>query len=106
MLKRIKKGDTVICLSGKDAGKKGKVLKVITSSDRVVVEKMNIAKKHQRATKQFQGGIIEKPASIPASRLMLVCPRCNEPSRIRAKTVSDGKKVRLCIKCEEPIDKV
>jgi large subunit ribosomal protein L24 len=104
MLKRIKKGDTVIAIAGREEGKKGKVLKVL--EERIVVEKMNLVKKHRKPSKQFQGGIIEIPAGINASNLMLVCPRCGKPTRISVKTLEEGRKVRVCKKCAEVIDKV
>ena len=103
MANRIKKGDTVIVLSGKDRDRKGKVIKVL--ADTVVVEKVNISKKHQRPTQKFQGGIIERPLPLNLSRVMLVCPKCNEPSRIKFGRVEDNK-VRICKSCEEVIDKV
>jgi large subunit ribosomal protein L24 len=106
MPKRIKKGDTVICLSGKDRGRKGKVLKIVPDGDRVVVEKLNVAKKHRRPTREFKGGIIEMPLPIVASKLQLVCPRCSKPTRVGVKVLEDGKRARSCKKCSELIDKV
>lgn len=105
MLNRIKKGDMVICLSGKDADKKGKVLRVIDGGDKIVVEKMNVAKKHTKPSRQFQGGIVEISKAIPSSRLMLVCPRCSKPTRVSVKVLAQGKKVRVCKKCNEMMDK-
>ena len=102
---RIKKGDTVIVLSGKNKGKKGKVIRVLVESGRVVVEGVNVAKKHQRPSRNFQGGIIEKPLPLPASKVMLVCPRCGEPHRVGIKP-SGKKRVRVCRGCAEIIDKV
>jgi len=102
---KIKKGDTVIVLSGKDKGKKGKILEVNPEKGRVIVERVNIAKRHQRPTRNFQGGIIEKPMPLIISKVMLVCPRCSEPTRISSKLIQD-KRVRVCKKCEEIIDKV
>jgi len=104
MLKRIKKGDTVLCLVGKDAGKKGKVLRVVSDEGAAVVEKLNIVKKHKRPTREFQGGIVEMPAPIKASKLMLVCPKCNKPSRVRTSS-EGGARRRVCVKCGELIDK-
>ena len=103
MAKRIKKGDIVMVLSGKDKDKKGKVLKIDEGT--VVVEKINVAKKHQKPSQKFQGGIIEKPMPVSSSRIMLVCPKCNEPSKIKF-TVVEDKKVRVCKSCKEVIDKV
>lgn len=102
---RIKKGDTVIVLSGKDKGKKGKVLNVLRDEGKVIVERINIAKKHQRPTRDFPGGIIEKPLPIYISKVMLVCPQCGEPTRPKMQII-ENKKVRACRKCGELIDKV
>jgi large subunit ribosomal protein L24 len=103
MANRLKKGDTVMVLSGKDKGKKGKVLSVF--DDGVVVEKINVAKKHQKATKAFQGGIIEKPMAVNPSRLMLVCQKCGNPTRVKFEKL-EGKTIRKCVKCKEIVDKV
>ena len=102
---RIKKGDTVIVLSGKDKGKKGKVLEVVTKHRKLIVERINVAKKHQKPTRNFQGGIIEKAIAIGLSKVMLVCPRCSEPSRVSKKEV-EGKMARTCVSCGEVVDKV
>ena len=102
---RIKKGDTVIVLSGKNKGKKGKVLKVLVRESRVIVERVNVAKKHQRPSRNFQGGIIEKAIPICVSKVMLVCPRCSEPARVNKKEM-EGKMVRACVRCGEVVDKV
>lgn len=102
---KIKKGDKVVVLSGKDRGKKGKVLEVWSQEDKVVVERVNVAKRHQRPTRDFQGGIIEKALPLWSSKVMLVCPRCNEPSRVKRKEM-EGKGVRACGRCGEVIDKV
>ncbi len=102
---KIKKGDTVIVLSGKDKGKKGKVLEAFPGEEKVVVERINVVKRHQRPSRDFQGGIIEKPLPLLASKVMLVCPRCSEPSRVKNKTM-EGKRVRACGRCGEVVDKV
>lgn len=96
----IKKGDTVIVLSGKDRGKKGKILRVISKTGKIIVEGVNVVKKHQKPTQKFQGGIIEKPSAIPFGKVQVVCPRCSKKARIGRK---DG--VRVCKKCGEGIDK-
>jgi large subunit ribosomal protein L24 len=101
----IKKGDTVIVMAGKDKGKKGKVLEAFPKDEMVIVERVHVAKKHMRPSRNFQGGIIEKAMPIHAAKVMVVCPKCNEPSRIK-KSELEGKKVRACIKCDEVIDKV
>jgi large subunit ribosomal protein L24 len=102
---RIKKGDSVRVLWGKDRGKKGKVIEVLTKEAKVIVEKINVAKKHQKATREFQGGIIEKAIPLPVAKVILVCPRCSEPSRVRKQEV-EGKMVRVCASCGEAVDKV
>lgn len=101
----IKKDDTVLVLSGKYAGKKGKVLRSFPAEDRLVVEGVNIHKKHQKPTRTMQqGGIIEAEGPIHRASVMVVCPKCQKPARLRAKVVG-GKKVRVCAKCGEAIDK-
>jgi len=101
----IKKGDKVIVLSGKDKGKKGKVLEVFPKDGRLIVERMNIVKKHQKPSQQSQGGIIEKAMPLRVSKVMVVCNRCDKPTRIKAKLV-ENKRVRACAKCGEVLDKV
>ncbi|HHU33421.1 MAG: 50S ribosomal protein L24 [Zhaonellaceae bacterium] len=102
----VKKGDTVLVITGKDAGKKGKVLTVIPSQKRVIVEGVNIIKRHTKPTQKMpQGGIVEKEAAISSSNVMLFCSKCNNPTRIARKILSDGKKVRYCKKCGEVLDK-
>lgn len=103
MAMRLKKGDTVIVISGRDKGTKGKIIKVYDRG--VVVEKVNIAHKHQRPTKNFQGGIIEKPMPLNPSKVMLVCPKCNEATRVKFGMVED-RRSRKCVSCGEIIDKV
>lgn len=98
---RLKKGDTVIVLSGRDKGKKGKILSVIPEKEKVTVERVNVVKKHQKPSRNFQGGIIEKVVPIYAAKVMLVCPRCSQPTRVSRK-----ERVRVCRECEELIDKV
>jgi large subunit ribosomal protein L24 len=102
---RIKKGDTVLVLSGKNMDKKAKVLSVSTDTGKIVVEGVNVVKKHQKPTRNFQGGIIEKPLPLFASKVMLVCPRCSQPTRIGVKMSGEGR-VRVCKKCSEIVDKV
>lgn len=101
----IRKDDTVLVTSGKYAGKKGKVLRASPSEDRVVVQGVNVHKKHQKPTKDLpQGGIIDAEGPIQRSNVMMVCPKCQKPTRLRSKVVG-GKKVRVCAKCGEAIDK-
>ena len=105
MKMKIKKDDTVIVLSGKDKGKKGKVLEVFPKDGTLIVERVNVAKRHQRPSGQFQGGIIEKALPLTISKVMLVCPKCSEPTRVTKKEV-EGKQARACASCQEVVDKV
>ncbi len=103
---RIKTGDTVEVISGKDRGKSGKVLKVEPKENKVIVEGINIVHRHMRPTQDMpQGGIIENEGPIHISNVQLVCPHCGEKTRIGADYLDDGKKVRVCKKCSEDIDK-
>ena len=101
----IKKDDKVKIITGKDKGKIGKVLKVDRKKDRLLVENINIVKRHTRPTAQNrQGGIVESEAPISWSNAMLMCNKCMSPIRVQMKTLDDGKKVRTCRKCSEVID--
>ncbi len=100
----IKTGDKVKVLVGKDKGKEGVVLRTVPTSQRVVVEKVNMVKKALRPTQQNpQGGIAHFEAPIHVSNVKLVCPKCNEASRVSINR-EDGKKVRICKKCNKAID--
>jgi len=102
---RIKKDDKVKVLTGKDKGKIGKVLKVVKKTNRVVVENINVVKVHQRPTQASpQGGIVDKAMPIAISNLMLMCNSCVKPTRIGIKQLEDGKRVRICKKCDQQID--
>ena len=95
----IKKGDTVIVLSGKEKGKTGTVLTVMPEDKKVIVEKINVVKRHTKPRRQGeQGGILSKEAPIYACKVMRVCPKCNKPTRPASKVVGD-KRVRVCKKC-------
>jgi len=100
----VKKGDTVQIITGREKGKTGKVLTIIKDKNRVVVEKMNMVKKHQRPDAKGKGGVVEKEGSIHMSNLMLMCNKCNTGVRIGFKKLEDGKKVRICKKCKEILD--
>lgn len=102
----IKKNDKVIVQTGKEKGKIGTVLKVDAEKGRVIVEKMNMVKRHTRpgGRQTAQGGIVEKESPIQLSNLMLVCNKCAEPTRIGRRLLEDGSKVRICKKCGELID--
>jgi len=98
----VKKNDLVMVIAGKDKGKSGKVLSVLSKKNRVIVEKVNFIKRHTRpSAKQRQGGIIEREGPINISNVMLICTKCNKPSRIGKKYLEDDKKVRICKKCGE-----
>ncbi|MBN2304707.1 MAG: 50S ribosomal protein L24 [Anaerolineae bacterium] len=107
-MQRIKRGDTVVVLAGKDKGTQGEVLRVIPKKDRVVIERVNIVRKHQRPVQagrgQVQPGIIEFEAPIHLSNVQLVCTQCNEATRVGFRVNEDGVKVRVCRKCGEDID--
>lgn len=108
MLKKhpvIRKNDKVMVLVGKEKGKIGTVLKVNAETQRVIVEKTNMVKRHSRPTRQVaQGGIIEKEAPIHLSNVMIVCNKCAERTRIGKRKLDDGSKVRICKKCGEQIE--
>ena len=100
MAMNIKKGDTVVVLSGKDKGKQGKILEVMPKEGKVVVEKINVVSRHTKPRKQGdQGGILKKEAPIYACKVQRVCPKCGKPTRAAHKVQADGKKVRICKKC-------
>ena len=95
----VKKNDTVVVLSGKDKGKQGKVLSVDPKAGKVIVEKVNVASRHQKPRRQGEeGGIIQKETPIYACKVMTVCPKCNKATRV-AHMVEGGKKVRVCKHC-------
>ncbi len=102
---RIKKNDKVIVIAGREKGKTGKILRVIPKKDRVIVEKINMIKRHMRPGPQSrQGGILEKEGPIHISNLMLVCTKCTDPTRVGYKMLEDGNKVRFCKKCGEVLE--
>ena len=101
---RIKKGDTVGVLSGKDKGKTGKVLQVWPERERALVERINLAKHFDRRTQQNQaGGIVEREAALSLSKLAPVCSRCHKPVRVSWLALEDGKKQRVCRVCREAL---
>ncbi|MCX7941401.1 MAG: 50S ribosomal protein L24 [Endomicrobia bacterium] len=102
-MKKIKKKDVVIVISGKDKGKKGEVIKVLPDEDKIIVSRVNIVKKHTRPTQTDPGGIKEIERPIHISKVKLVCPKCNQPTRVGFKFLPDGNKVRYCKKCKEMI---
>jgi large subunit ribosomal protein L24 len=103
----IRRNDTVAVTAGKDRGKKGRVIKVVTEKNRLVVEGVNLIKRHTRPNpaKNIKGGVISREASLHASNVQLVCPECGATTRIGHKVLDDGRKVRICRKCEGVVDK-
>ncbi|SBW12893.1 50S ribosomal subunit protein L24 [uncultured Alphaproteobacteria bacterium] len=102
---KIKKGDYVVVLTGKDKGKKGEVIRSLPSADRVVVQGVNIVKRHTRPTQMSAGGIVEKEASIHVSNVAHVDPKDGKPTRVGFKTLEDGRKVRIAKLSGEVLDK-
>ena len=101
----INKEDTVYVITGKEKGKKGRVLLVDKTKNRLLVEKVNVIKEHMKPNKTYaQGGIIEKEAPIAISNVLLLCPKCSKPTKIGASLLESGKKHRMCKKCKEVID--
>ncbi len=101
----IRKNDTVLVIAGKDKGKKGKVRFTYPKNEQVLVEGVNFIKRHARATGQVrQAGIIEREEPIQVSNVMLLCSKCNRPTRVGSHFLEGGKKVRICKVCHEVID--
>jgi large subunit ribosomal protein L24 len=100
MALKIKKGDRVVVLTGKDKGKSGEVIRTLPKEGKVIVDGVNVAKKHQRATKAtMQGGIIDKDMPMPVANVALLCPTCGKATRVGYKTDKDGTKARACKRC-------
>jgi len=104
---RLRKNDTVEVVSGKDAGKRGKVLQVLPARNRVLVQGVNFIKRHTRPNPQrnIKGGVLEREAPLHASNLMIVCGECGKPTRIGSRRLPDGRKVRVCRRCEGVLDR-
>jgi large subunit ribosomal protein L24 len=102
-VRKIKKGDIVIVTTGKDSGKKGKVLVCYPALNKIIVEKVNVVKKHRKATNEVKAGIVEMPAPINVSNVMLVCPSSNKPTRVTF-DLGDTKKKRKAKISQEIID--
>ena len=102
----VRRGDTVAVIAGRERGKRGKVLRVLSDKGRVVIEHVNMIKRHQRPTQKLrQGGIIERESPLALSNVLVVCSRCDKPSRSGIKVLGDGRKVRVCKRCGESIDR-
>jgi len=98
----VRKGDTVLVITGKDKGKKGKIVSVEPDKSRVIIDGVNVVKRHTKPTQKMpQGGILEKPAPVHSSNVLLFCTNCNNATRISKKVLGDGKKVRICKECGE-----
>jgi len=102
---QIHKNDSVMVIAGRERGKTGKVLRVLPDKNAAIIERVNLVKRHSKPRgPQQPGGIVEKEAMIHASNLMIMCDKCNAPVRIGRKTLSDGKKIRICRRCKEALD--
>ena len=103
----VRRNDNVIVISGKDRGKRGRVLKVLPEKNRLVVEGVNIIKRHTKPNpgRNIKGGLIEREAPLHASNVQIVCPECGKATRIGRRILGDGRKVRICRKCEGVVDK-
>ena len=102
---RIRKSDIVQVIAGADKGKKGRVIEAYPQDGKVMVEKVNVVKRHQRPTQnQRQGGIIEREAKIEVSNVQMFCSKCDKPVRMGHKRLEDGKNARICRKCGEMFD--
>jgi large subunit ribosomal protein L24 len=105
MFVQIRKNDSVMVIAGKERGKTGKVLRVLKEKDAVIIERLNVVKRHTKPRgPQQTGGIVEKEAAIQASNVMFFCDKCNAPARIGHKILGDGKKIRICRNCKEGLD--
>jgi len=101
---KVRKNDTVMVIAGRERGKTGKVLRVLPERGRVVVERLNIVKRHSKARGAASpGGIVEKEAAIDISNVMIFCDRCNAPVRAGIKLGTDGAKTRVCRRCNESL---
>lgn len=103
----VRKGDQVLVLSGKDGGKKGKVLSVMPDKGMVIVEGVNMSTKHKKPKSKYQqGGIVHQEAPIYSSKVMLICDKCGKPTKVGKKILDGGNKARVCKKCDEIINVV
>lgn len=102
---RVKKGDTVMVITGKDSKRTGKILRLLLKKDSVLVEGINLAKKHTKAQGNQSGGIEMKESPIHISNILLYCEKCSKPVRTKKSILADGEKARICIKCGYSFDK-
>ena len=103
----IRRNDNVMVVTGRDRGKSGRVLRIIPDTNRLVVEGVNFVKRHTKPNpgKNIKGGIVEREAALHASNVQIVCPECGAPTRIGRQLLGDGRKVRVCRKCDGAVDK-
>jgi large subunit ribosomal protein L24 len=103
----VRKKDTVVVLTGRDRGKRGQVLRVLPEKNRVIIEGVNMIKRHTKPNpqRQIKGGIVEREGTIQASNVQIVCPECGAPTRVGRRVLGDGRKVRICRKCDGVVDK-
>jgi large subunit ribosomal protein L24 len=103
----LRKGDTVVVLSGKDAGKQGRVLRVNATKGTAIVERVNFTKKHTRPNpgKNIKGGILERESPLKVDKLQVICPNCNEPARLGSHRNEEGEAIRFCRKCKADFSK-
>ena len=103
---KIRKGDLVMVIAGKERGKTGKILSIDRADARVVVEKLNMIKRHTKPNQKLrQGGIIEREAPLHLSNVMYYCAHCQKPVRLGIKTLPDGRRLRMCRKCHDVLEK-
>jgi large subunit ribosomal protein L24 len=104
-VRRIRRDDTVMVMAGRERGKTGKVLRVLADRDRVLIERVNMVKRHTKPKGvQSPGGIVEREASIHLSNVLPICGRCNKPTRVGHRRLEDGRAVRACRRCNELLD--
>ena len=104
-LRRLRKDDTVMVMAGRERGKTGKVLRVLSEKNRVIIERVNMVKRHTKPRGvQSPGGIVEKEASLHLSNVLPICGRCNKATRIGSRRLEDGRAVRVCRRCQEQLD--
>lgn len=103
----IRRNDTVVVMTGKDRGKRGRVLRLLPSKNRLIIEGVNFIKRHTKPNpgKNIKGGVVEREAAIHSSNVQLVCPECGDPARLGHRILEDGRKVRICRKCDGVVDK-
>lgn len=104
-VRNFKKGDEVVVISGKDKSRRGKIQKVLPETEAVIIEGLNLAKKHAKPTKANpQGGVLDKALPLKSSKVMVVCTGCNQPTRLRRERAVDGAVVRICRNCGKTLD--